>query len=215
MKSIINIITLFALSSALLIVSCNENTCECEKEVIKKTLTLNSPESIIDMPLTSRYPDILATDTAYGVSLYYWTFGGITHESKICMRFDLSSISQTARIKKAIITSTEVSTAFNASDATNLYKITEDWDPAVTNWNNPPTYIKTNPIYDAKDPDDSNLKVEFDVTQFVQYWVNNPSKNYGFIIELADQAIYHGYNFYASNEDDPNKRLKVVIEYEE
>ncbi|MFW6283332.1 MAG: DNRLRE domain-containing protein, partial [Minisyncoccales bacterium] len=55
---------------------------------------------------------------------------------------------------------------------------------------------------------------EFDITQIVNHWLENPSENYGLLINSDDSASSDSYRFFASTENsDSEKRPYVVVEY--
>lgn len=194
-------------------IACEEDPCNCDQKT-EKTLVLNSPGTIIDGSIYSLTPTT-PRDQSTQSAIAYWTWGGIQGESKAYFQFNLSAIPTTATIKKATLTLQEVSTGLNPSDSVYIFKIIQTWDPALTTWDNPPVYNSTQKIVDPKDLDNSNTTTNYDITTYVQDWVNNPSQNFGMLVQIANQSLYHGYQVYNMEDVNPANRPKLVVEYEE
>lgn len=221
MKSNISLIGCLLLSTFLLFVSCNENTCDCEKEAILKSLVINSSSKMTDMQITTKLPngntpEFIAANGPMDLigqgSLYYWTFGGFLQEANELFKFDVSDIPPQSKIKSAILTLHGMdNNDFNPSEDVNIYKITQAWDVATVCWNNPPTYNSSEALFAPK----TAMTSTYDITPYIQYWVDNPNANYGMIMQLAQRSLYHAFDFWASENVDPALRPELVIIYEE
>jgi len=102
----------------------------------------------------------------------------------------------------------------NSTNATNYSLVTSPWDEHIVTWNTRPTVdpilvidIPTTEVigYDTLDLFDS-----LSILPFVEYWQDNPSKNYGFEIALEsyNQTQYASRNYKGSSSN------KNFIEFE-
>ncbi|MBN1462074.1 MAG: DNRLRE domain-containing protein [Paludibacteraceae bacterium] len=213
MKKVVSVLLTSTIVCFLAFTSCTEEPCDCNKK-IAKTLVLNSASTITDTEIFSGQPTTPKdSSTHLGVAVWYW--GLDSGQMKTLFQFNLSTISTTAIIKRATLTVQESDSIFNPSDTIFIYKITQAWNPALTTWNNPPVYDSTIKIIDLKDTIVSNTFNDYDITSLVQNWVNNPAQNFGMIMQIADQSLWHGYNICSIEEANATKRPKLIIEYEE
>jgi hypothetical protein len=99
------------------------------------------------------------------------------------------------------------------SNQSRLYRITSPWLENV-NWLTQPT---TDTFFSAFLPADTNVHQDYitDVTKLVQDRIDNPTKNYGFMLKLEDETIYKCLLFATSNHPDASLHPKLVIYYSE
>ena len=57
--------------------------------------------------------------------------------------------------------------------------------------------------------------VEFDVTEMVQQWIDNPDSNYGAVIKAYLHTITISYSFWSSEGPLPWFRPQLVVEYQQ
>lgn len=104
---------------------------------------------------------------------------------------------------------------YNSFGPNDIYvqKIISLWDENSVNWNNQPsTSSEGESIIQA-----SNKQWEYNasvnVSNIVESFVKQPSNNYGFMLSLVDENIYHSMGFYSSESIDHSKRPKLIIIY--
>jgi hypothetical protein len=160
-----------------------------------------------------------------------WTDGGKVIISRSLLRFtDLSQIPTTSYIKQATLFLHGLDAgsvhlpqgnsyypgspyrSFGPND-TYIRKITSDWDESSVTWNNKPSTTVNYESLISPSTKQWNDNISADVTQIVKTFVKDPSKNYGFMLQLNKEKIYNSYGFYSSESSEPLKRPKLVIIY--
>ena len=134
--------------------------------------------------------------------------------------FDLSSIPSTATIISARLTLYSNPTPLNGSltvpnegpaNAMLIRRITNSWVPASTYWLNQPSTTATDQIVIPHTSLSSLDLVDVDVKNMVATMVS--SGNYGFMIQLQNEAIYNMRNFCSSLHAQSAKHPKLVVVY--
>jgi len=134
--------------------------------------------------------------------------------------FDLSSIPSTATIISARLTLYSNPTPLNgsltvpnegAANAMMIRRITNSWIPASTFWLNQPSTTATDQIVIPHTSLPSLDLVDVDVKNMVATMVS--SGNYGFMIQLQNEAIYNMRNFCSSLHAQSTKHPKLVVDY--
>ncbi len=96
-----------------------------------------------------------------------------------------------------------------------VYSVTKEWAPATARWEIPWVhegcdFDSLNPIAQSK-PDTTVMKWEkFDITETVKQLIQNPTKNYGFLIKFDDNDR-RGIMVYSAENQETDKRPKLVI----
>ncbi len=149
-----------------------------------------------------------------------WTSGGNPYVLRSLFEFDLSSIPSGAVVNNATLSLYHNPTSNNAghstldgSNASYLRRVVDDWDEYSVNWQNQPSTTTSNqvslPATISQNEDFDNI----DVTQLVQDMIDNPSSSFGFMIQLQTEVLYRSVIFASSDNADPTKRPKLVINY--
>jgi hypothetical protein len=98
-----------------------------------------------------------------------------------------------------------------------VHRITKDWGISSITWKAPwdSGGGDYDPIIEASNTNDQKGKWEdFDVTDLVKEFIDNPSGNYGFIVKfLDDPLIDFGSVSYSSEYSDISKRPKLTVYY--
>ncbi len=94
-----------------------------------------------------------------------------------------------------------------------IRRIITNWDENSVTWNTKPSTTLAGESLISPSTKQWNDNTSSDVTQMVGTFVQNPSKNYGFMLQLDKEKIYNSYGFYSSESVDPSKRPKLVIVY--
>lgn len=160
-----------------------------------------------------------------------WTVYGTVVKSRSMIKFvDLSQVPTTSTVRQATLflhgldagslqlpqgNSYYPGSNYNQFGPNDTYvrKITSDWDENSVTWNSRPSNTVTDESLIAPSTKQWNDNVSVDVTNIVKGFVKNPSKNYGFMLLLNNENIYHSYGFYSSESADASKRPKLVIVY--
>ena len=175
-----------------------------------------------DVLLTSYYPN-----NNYSVSNEFlsaaWTCSGNPCNDRSLIKFDLSIIPINATVLSATISlyahpnQSSGNAAYGPTYGTNnlsyLRKITSAWSAGTVTWNTQPSATTVN---QATLPTSTNTHQDYlniDVKNMVQGMVNNPSTNYGFILQLQNEVPYNCMIFCSSEFSDSTKRPMLEVTY--
>lgn len=149
-------------------------------------------------------------------------------ESQVLMRFDGIIVddkakpeqSKTSRLPKgATVHSAKLLvSAFDQGDTVNLHRLLVPFDRGST-WNSMVSGLSADGLEAARHKDSftfgkiaaNSSEIVFDVTDTVQAWVNG-TPNHGWVFINTGG---NGWDFYASEFDNPAQRPALVIEYSE
>ncbi len=150
-----------------------------------------------------------------------WTNGGASSNVRSLIQFNLSAIPA-----NATITDARFSLFFNPNDpegkhfntfftpnTSYLRRITSAWDEYVVTWNNQPSTTTTNQVSLAATTSSTQNFLNINIKNFVQYWVSNPSQNFGMLFRLQTEAKYRKLIFASSDNPNAALRPKLVITY--
>ena len=137
------------------------------------------------------------------------------------IEFDLSSIPTGMQIDSAFLslyayTGTGTYGTHRNSSGPNpvwIKKVTSSWDEMVVTWNTAPSTTSFNQV--ALPPSSNNTQdyLDINVTTLVEDMYQNPLSNFGFQLNLQNEAFYRTLNFYSSDATNSLKRPKLEIHY--
>lgn len=150
-----------------------------------------------------------------------WTNGGNSSNVRSLIQFDLSSIPTNAVITDARFSlyynsSSPEGTHFNTFFTPNtsyLRRVTSAWSESTVTWNNQPTITTTNQISLAATTSSTQNFLNINIKTFVQYWVNNPSQNFGMQFRVQNEAKFRKLIFASSDHPTSSLRPKLIITY--
>jgi hypothetical protein len=160
-----------------------------------------------------------------------WTDQGRRIISRSLLKFmDISQIPTTSTVKQATLflygldegsvhlpqgNSYYPGSPYNGFGPNDTYvrRITSDWDESTVTWDTKPSNTVTGESLIPPSTKQWNNNSSADVSQVVRTFVKNPSKNYGFMLKLNDETIYHSFGFYSSESSNSLRRPKLVIIY--
>lgn len=163
--------------------------------------------------------------------IWTWTDGGTVIKARTLIRFDeLSKIPSTSTIKNATMylcgvdegtphmpegNSFYPGSPYAGYGPNDVYvqRVTSAWDENTVTWNTMPTSTVTGRSLISPSTSQWNYNTTVDVTKIVRTFVKQPSANYGFLLSLVNENIYHSMGFYASEASVARKRPKLVIVY--
>lgn len=109
----------------------------------------------------------------------------------------------------------------NAGVVMGIYLPHGPWDPCAVTWDTPWEKPGADGISDREhEPQVEGITegapgwTVFDVTQLVQYWLREPSQNYGVIIKSFDVSSPSHHIFLSSDHPSAENRPKLTIKYE-
>lgn len=190
-----------------------------------KLLTLQpGPEAGKDAhveAVENRY-DLKSPNYPY-LHLFAWTINGDLAVVRSFLAFDLSPIPTGSQVLKARLSLyeyhkegaaiSEGHSHVSGSNAFQLRRVTESWQENTICWNNQPTTTTEHMVTAPQDTSASQDYVNIDVTNMVQYWVNNPTANHGILLKLVDEWPYRSILFATSDCPIAEKRPKLVVSY--
>ena len=150
-----------------------------------------------------------------------WTAHGDPLTVRCLLKFDLHKICTKNPIYKAILSLYSVSTpgigtghsAMSGSNKFVLVKVTSPWDEHKVTWNTQPSFTEEDAIRLPATTSDNQDYLDIDITKMVQDMIRNPKKNYGIMIKLSNEEYYRRVIFGSSDNNDPMKRPKLVIQF--
>jgi len=150
-----------------------------------------------------------------------WTSDGIQTTARSLLKFDLKSIPARKRIRRATLSLYSVSLPYLGEGHSSLSgpndfiinRVISEWDEKKVTWNTQPRITREGEIIlppsGTPDQDYTNI----DVTELIQFMIDNPSKNYGIMIRLLTESYYRSVIFGSSDYPNPEKRPKLVIDF--
>lgn len=152
-----------------------------------------------------------------------WTSGGTPFTCRGVIKFDLSSIPNTATVLSAnlylysyptpTLNGNFIDANFGIANSMLIQQITSNWSPATINWFNQPVTTTANQIV-VPHTAQSILDLNLDVKSIVSSMVTGNS-NFGFYLKLQSEAIYNSRIFVASyNTTHTTKYPKLVVVYQ-
>jgi len=186
----------------------------------QQTLTLQPSSNLFERLL---FGNTVTEQSNHAVELTAstWTAGGQVVFVRGAFGFDLSPIPSAATIISARLTLYSNPTPLNGSltvpnegpaNAMLIRRITNSWIPASTYWLNQPSTTATDQIIIPHTSLPSLDLVDVDVKNMVATMVS--SGNYGFMIQLQNEAIYNMRNFCSSLHAQAAKHPKLVVIYQ-
>jgi hypothetical protein len=182
------------------------------------TITLRPADNPLEGWIDSNNPTAFEVGNSE-ISIGAWTIYGNAGASRIYMEFDYSNIPTSAIIDNAklFLYSMPNPTGGNLVDAqygpTNacyIQRITSNWLPASTSWNN---QASTTTVDQATIPQSTSSTENdtTDVTTLVSDMEANG--NNGFALQLQEEVIYNVRQYASSYYSDSTLRPKLVITY--
>lgn len=134
------------------------------------------------------------------------------------LQFDLSAIPSNAVIVSATLTLYKHTTNHYSVDNTSvLRKITQSWSETTVTYNNQPTFSMSDSIIVPTNTTTTQASISVDVTPHIQYWINNPTLNYGWVFKLysnfESQNVYRQFTWASSDFATSTSRPKLDITY--
>ncbi|HNR19591.1 MAG TPA: DNRLRE domain-containing protein [Bacteroidia bacterium] len=150
-----------------------------------------------------------------------WTNGGSSSNVRSLIQFDLGSIPTNAVITDARLslyhnTSSLEGRHFNTFFTPNtsyLRRVTSAWSEYGVTWNNQPTVTTSGQISLGATTSSTQNFTNINVKTFVQYWVSNPSQNFGMQFRVQTEAKFRKVIFASSDHPTASLRPKLVVTY--
>ncbi|MFC1476552.1 DNRLRE domain-containing protein [Fibrobacterota bacterium] len=98
-----------------------------------------------------------------------------------------------------------------------VYRITKGWDASSVTWHDPWDNDGCDfdeEIIASNTNDQKQVWEDFDVSELIEYYIDNPDSNYGFLVTFPDDpTIDFGGVAYSSEYSDISKRPKLTVYY--
>ncbi|WP_276482227.1 DNRLRE domain-containing protein [Paraflavitalea pollutisoli] len=190
----------------------------CDKQLVLKG---NRTSGRFTQLLLSSYAPFAADTTQPEIAVAAWTCNaqGIPNcNFRGLMRYDLRSLPANAVItgaklylyaKQNNINGYYGMPTFGTNNTALLQRVVTPWQAAGTGWNNQPATTAHAQKVLAQSTSPTQHYV-VDMKDFVQYWVNRPDSNYGFVLRLQSEQYYNSMVFNSGQAADSlQPRLEI------
>jgi len=151
-----------------------------------------------------------------------WTASGIEFIVRSFIEFDLNNIpSGTIIIKARLLLYAGDSpghgsghSTLSGSNMCILNRVITPWEESTITWNNQPATTDQDAVI-MPESEDQMQDYFIDVTEMVQYMVDNPDSNYGFMLNLQTEDYYRRMVFASSDCKDALKRPTLIVYLDE
>jgi hypothetical protein len=184
------------------------------------TVTISPTNNLYEGEIDGYVPDTWSPSTDGQIYAEAWTIGGAPDNSRICIKFDYSSIPNGATIDSAKlflysdpapINGDKVDAQYGSSDACYVSRITTNWSsPAQFTWNNPPSITTIDQAVIPQSITSSDNAV-VDATALVRDMLT--SGNNGFFIQLQTEVTYNSRQYVSSYGSNPSTHPALVVSY--
>lgn len=156
-----------------------------------------------------------------------WTWSNTPAERISYIEFNLDSLAAigcTAVDAKLVLYADMVSSSYSCGQSSTIHpclnnamdinRVTSPWTTTLLTWINQPSYSNTTPGLDLiqiPNEDEPYETIEIDLTDMVNYWLANPSQNFGMRMQLALNSYYNAVRFGSSENPNQSIRPKLII----
>ncbi|MFK8044610.1 MAG: DNRLRE domain-containing protein [Crocinitomicaceae bacterium] len=165
-------------------------------------------------------------NTNYGTGADFatagWTNSGAESDLRSIIEFDFTSIPAQSTVVSATLSfyhnpnsQNGTHSSLTGSNEATLKRVLSAWDENTVTWANQPSTTSVNEVYIPQSTSSSQNYTSIDVTILVQDMINNPTSNFGFLLQSISEDPYKRLIFASS--DHPNSELhpKINIVYRE
>lgn len=163
-------------------------------------------------------------NTNYGeaneLSAIAWTASGTTSLIRALIQFDLSEIPVNASVSDAKLSLYHNPTGSNpghsqlsGSNEGYIKRVTSSWDETTVTWETQPTVTSQDQVLLPASLNDTQDYIDIDVTILIQEMVDNPSQNFGMMLQLQNEDYYRSLLFASSDHLDQSLRPKLEITF--
>lgn len=176
-----------------------------------------NPEQGIDAMIRSDNPDQnYAEEDDFMANA--WTAGDFFIQRSL-LKFDLSAIPVAATIKDAKLSLwCNIYTGHHQLDsganASYLQRITAPWQENTVTWNIQPSTTSIDQVLLAASVTNKQDYPDINVTNLIKEMHASQSQNYGFMLRLVSEELYHCIVFASSDCIDPARWPQLVVTYE-
>jgi hypothetical protein len=212
---------------------CNGMDLPCDDNATGTTVVFgHTPEADFSDTVQDTFINLNAEVNTSSDRLNTYTWPSNMPANAVLMKFDLSQLPAGAQIQSAILTLYQTDAGGDASYDVSVHKVinhnpdlqaatgytydgVSSWSDNSSCYNNIPlAQADTAPAEDINRLDLSAGYKNWEVTAMVQDWVNNPTSNYGMLLNSDAVAGSNSYRFFASSEEsDPTLRPSLELTY--
>jgi hypothetical protein len=201
LKSEIMKTTIRKISALLLLLISMEGFISAQTTVtIRPTPATAQSAYVYTYSPTSGYPTALHFNAGYN------TISGVDVQSRSYMKFDLSSIPANATVTAAYLNLYDDSTLATSqgfgNNSTKLSVVSQSWSPSTITWNVQPAVTTAYDVVLGPTATATQSKPNINVLTPVQYWLSNPSLNYGWRLwQVTEGSVLHTVEDFATSYD--------------
>ena len=148
-----------------------------------------------------------------------WTYWGDTGTHRSYVEFDLNGIYDERDIHRAqlyLYSETSTDQTQSGDNAFFVHRVIQDWDEDAIVWSNQPEVAD---VVEGRDfirvPQSQSPTQDYviDMTEMVEFWLADPSSNFGMRLRLETESPYRRGFFASSDFEVPFRRPKLVIRF--
>jgi gliding motility-associated-like protein len=102
---------------------------------------------------------------------------------------------------------------FGTANESKLFLVSQPWNETTVTWNNQPNIINNNSITLSQSVSNFQDYTALDATDVVNFWISNPTLNYGLKLQLDNEVIENGLLFHSSSSPVQDKHPVLRIYY--
>lgn len=190
-------------------------SCFSGRQVQGQTLTLQPDGNTAKDAYISNYPQYVNNNYATypNIMAQVWSAGSM-YIYRSMLQFNLSMLPTNAVITSATLTLYGLNhSPLSRPNTAYLRRITQHWEENIVTWNNQPASTLSSPVSLAASTS-ATQDYNIDVRAHVQDMVQNPQKNFGWMLQLqSEELTYSRLVFASSDYSDPAKWPKLQITY--
>jgi len=157
-----------------------------------------------------------------------WTWSSTPAIKRSYLEFNLDSLASagcSVISAKLVLQSVDNPTQYHCGSGSTIHpctdnqldisRVIEPWLEDTIVWDNQPQVTagsSSTELLVIPNNDLPYVTYEMNITDMVNFWLQNPSSNYGLQLALSAESYYSGAHFSSSNHSDPNKRPMLILE---
>lgn len=161
-------------------------------------------------------PGNFGTHNVFRAEAWIWFNSGRTDTLRGTIEFDLSQLPEGAILDSAKLNlfyySNPGYTKQEGENACYIERVIQPWEESVVTWNNQPATTEVDRIM-LPPSESATSDYSIDVTNFTQFFIENPDSNFGLMFKMVEEMEYRGLTFASSDHKDETLWPELVLYY--